>query len=242
VVPLALLSLVLFAADEKPQLVVLELSPQSGVDAQLATQLSDAVAAEATARGFFKVTTSKDVQTLLGIERQKQLMGCSDAGACLTELAGAMGARFVLSGQIGRVGNMFQLTLQTVDTQKAQPIGRSTKLAKTVDALRDQLPLAVADATATPQPSPPSRVLPFTLIGVGTVAVIAAAVVGLNALTLEAQTGADISSGSQLHMLSYYQSQQSTYAAERTISLIGLCVGAAIAVLGVVLLQMVSGP
>jgi hypothetical protein len=241
-VPLALLSLVLCAADEKPKLVVLELTPQAGVDAQLASLLSDAVAAQVTSRGFFSVTTSKDVQTLLGVERQKQLMGCSDAGACLTELAGAMGARFVLSGQLGRVGDTYQLTLQTVDTQKAQPVGRSTKLAKSVDALRDLLPYAVADATGTLAPSPPSRVLPFTLIGVGAAVVIASAVVGLNALTLEAQTGADIDSGGQLRMLSYYQSQQSTYGFERTVSLIGLCVGAALGVLGIVLLQLAGSP
>jgi hypothetical protein len=240
VLPVALLTLVLCAADDKPKLVVLDLTPQAGVEPQLASVLTDAVSSQVAARGFFDVTTSKDVQTLLGLERQKQLLGCHDEGSCLTELAGAIGARFVLSGQLARVGGTYQLTLQTLDTQKAQPVGRSMKLAKSFDALREQLPYAVADATGTPPPLPPSRVLPFTLIGVGVAAVIASAVVGLNAITQETQINQDLMSGSQLRSLSYYQQAQSNYGTQRTISLIGLCAGLVIGVLGIVLLQTVS--
>jgi hypothetical protein len=36
---------------------------------------------------------------LLGLERQKQMLGCAeDSSNCLAELAGALGARFVLNG------------------------------------------------------------------------------------------------------------------------------------------------
>jgi len=39
-----------------------------------------------------KVFSEGDIQTLLGVERQKALLGCSDSGAnCLAELANAPG-------------------------------------------------------------------------------------------------------------------------------------------------------
>src|SRR5438309_267107 len=53
-----------------------------------------------------KVTSRSEMQALLGLERQKELMGCSDesTASCLAELAGALGADGVLTGTLGKVG------------------------------------------------------------------------------------------------------------------------------------------
>jgi len=76
-------------ATEKPRLAVLALTA-SGVDAPAAEALGDTVTAVAAKAGWFQVTSQKDMQTLLGLERQKQLLGCSEAqSACMAELAGA---------------------------------------------------------------------------------------------------------------------------------------------------------
>src|ERR1035437_4610302 len=90
------------AAGERPKLMVLELTTPAA-DSQAASALTDAVATEVAARGFFEVVSAKDMQTLQGIERQRQLVGCADESRCLMELAGALGARFVISGQLGRL-------------------------------------------------------------------------------------------------------------------------------------------
>src|SRR5207248_3217749 len=111
---------------------------------------------------IFDVVSSKDFQTLLGMERQKAALGCgADSSSCLSELAGALGARFVLSGSLARLGDTYQLSLQTLDSTKAQPIGRSTRLAKDLATLRAQLGYTVAEATATPLPAPPSHLLAY---------------------------------------------------------------------------------
>src|SRR5206468_3795433 len=47
-----------------------------------------------------KVTTATDVANVLGVERQKQLLGCGDQSACLAELAGALGVDGILSGSV----------------------------------------------------------------------------------------------------------------------------------------------
>src|SRR5205823_34600 len=118
-----------------------------------------------------------------------------EKSSCLTELAGAAGARFVLSGSLAKLGDVVQLTLITLDSRNAQPIGRSTRLAKDVSGLRLQLPIAVAEATATPLPPPPSRVLPFTLLGVGAASLIAGGVVGFFALSSEAAINRELMNG-----------------------------------------------
>jgi hypothetical protein len=223
---LAALLLAAGGAAEKPKLVVLELTAQQGVEASLASSLSDAVTAEVAARGFFQASSSHEIQTLLGVERQRQLLGCSDEGACQTELAGAMGARFVLSGQLSKVGDAYQLTLQTLDTQKAVTVARSMRLVKEVNALRDQLPYAVAEATGTPLPPPPSHILPYSMIAAGGALIIAGGVLGLNTVVQEGQITSELKSQTQLHTYGYYVDQRSTLGQQRTFALVGLLAGA----------------
>ena len=50
------------------------------------------------------VVTPAEVMTLLGRERQRQLLGCGEAAeSCLAELAGALGIDGVLLGEIAAV-------------------------------------------------------------------------------------------------------------------------------------------
>ena len=63
------------------------------------------ITSEVQRRGFFQVISQQDIATMLGLERQKQLMGCADdSTSCLAELSGALGARFVMSGTLTRLG------------------------------------------------------------------------------------------------------------------------------------------
>lgn len=113
-----ILALALGAAAEKPKIIVLDLSAGGGVAPDVVQALSETVATRLAARNFFEVVSSRDIATLVGLERQKQLMGCSEeAASCLAELSGSLGARFVLSGSVTRLGDSYQLNLQTLDTQ-----------------------------------------------------------------------------------------------------------------------------
>lgn len=227
---LTILTALALSAPEKPKLAVLDVQG-SGVAPELVTAITESMTQEATRRGFFDVIASSDIRTLLGMERQKQLMGCSEGSSCTAELAGALGARFVLSGTLTRLGEALQLTLQTLDTQKAQPIGRSIRIATDVRELVDQLPFAVAEATATPLPQPPSRVLPVTLVALGGAALLGGAILGGSTILEENGLNRDLSrdpaSGAFLRYAQYVD-LDARLSLQRTISLIGLIAGGAL--------------
>ena len=57
-----------------------------------------------------------DNGSMLGIERQKQLVGCGeDSSSCMAELSGALNARYVLGGSVSRFGDALQLNLPLFD-------------------------------------------------------------------------------------------------------------------------------
>src|SRR5450432_1754754 len=57
-----------------------------------------------------QVTTAKAIEQLLGVERQKQLLGCNEQHAsCLVEIANALGSDGIVFGEIAKVGASYQV-------------------------------------------------------------------------------------------------------------------------------------
>jgi len=227
-------------SEKKPRLIIndftaLRVSPEE------ASALSDAVATYLAARGLFEVLGPRDVQTLLGLERQKQLVGaCNDDPlACSLDMSKLVSARFALAGSLARVGNAYQLTLQLIDTERSQAISRSSKLAGSLEALRELVPYAASEATGSPLPPPPSRVLPVTLLAAGGATLLSGGVVGLLALSKEGQLNDELCpggpgpdgrcAGSNLRDHAFYVVQQQNLTVQKALS-IGLMVGGALLV------------
>ena len=246
---LLLVGLPAFAAEptEKPRLVVnefqaLEVSPQE------AAALGDAVVTWLSHRGLFEVVGPRDVQTLVGTERQRALLGLceSDPLACSLDLSKVMSARFVLSGQLAKVGSAYQLSLQMVDTARSETAGRTSHLAGSLEALRALVPWAAAEATGSPLPPPPSRALPITLMSVGGSTILAGGVVGLLALSRQAQLndelcpgGPDASgrcNGSGLQGRDFYVAQQDALTVQKVLAVGLMGAGAVMLGLGIWLL------
>ena len=240
---LAAIAVLLCAGDalaEKPKLVVLALTVPKELDAATAAAMDDAIASEAGRRGYFEAISSREVAVLLGLERQKQLLGCAeDSTSCLAELSGALGARFILSGSLARIGAAWQLSLQMQDSQKTQTVGRSTRIAKDVTSLRGLLPWMLAEATATPVPPPPSKVLPIVLISSGALLVVAGGFVGVQALQREAALQRELERGKTLPGLlapaADYQADETSLRWQKNGSLLGVGIGAAAVGLGIYL-------
>lgn len=199
------------AATAKPakvKLLVTALTPAGGISPEVAGAITEAITTEVGRRGFFDPLSARDVATITGAERQRQMLGCSEGSeSCLSELAGALGARFVLSGTLAKLGAAYQLTLQTLDTARAQPLGRATRIAKDLEQLRAALPIDVAEATATPLPEPPSRVMQYSLITAGAVAFLGGSLATFDSITREAALSRELQDPSTLRSLSYYREQ-----------------------------------
>jgi hypothetical protein len=85
------------------------------------------------------VVTPNEVATLLGRERQRQLLGCADNGeSCTAELAGALGADGVVLGELAAVGDVLQLNLKVV-SDSGRPLATWTKRVQGVNRLLDAL-------------------------------------------------------------------------------------------------------
>lgn len=229
-------------AEELPRLAVTDLIPQ-GATPQQAAAMTDAIVSALASRKLFQVISSRDLETLLGAERQKQLLGVCEVNpdACASDIASATIARFVLSGQLAKVGSAFQLSLQMVDTQKGVTVARSTRLASDLETLRTLVPYAAAEATGTPLPPPPSRVVPITLIAVGGGTFVAGGVVGLLALSRQQLLNDELCpsgavagercGGVNLHPRDFYIQRDAELATQKALS-IGLMIGGA-ALMGV---------
>ncbi len=95
-------------------------------------------------KGAFQVTSSQELKSVIELEGEKQSLGC-DAGAssCLAEVANAMGARFVIFGQVGAVDAQLILTLQLFDSTTGANAGRLVVQRASASELVDALPATI---------------------------------------------------------------------------------------------------
>ena len=78
--------------------------------------------AQRITRPGIKVVTSTDMANILGMERQRELLGCSESSGCTAELIGALGADGLLVGEIAKVGPVVQVNLKIVSGRSAETI------------------------------------------------------------------------------------------------------------------------
>src|SRR4051812_36888184 len=101
---LALLVATAVSAAPTPKTISLALPRLNGVNlAAGEAELQAQRLAEKFSGYGIKVLTSHDVEAVLGMERQKQLMGCADDSSCLTEIVGALGVDGILLADLGRI-------------------------------------------------------------------------------------------------------------------------------------------
>ncbi|MFZ5446139.1 MAG: hypothetical protein ACOZQL_39495 [Myxococcota bacterium] len=89
------------------------------------------------------VISNRDVQTVLGLERQRQLLSCNtDDSSCLAELVGALGVDGIIQGNVGQFGASLQLDLKVLAAGTATVLATSSARADSEEALLRELDLA----------------------------------------------------------------------------------------------------
>ena len=87
-----------------------------------------------------EVVTNREIASLLGMERQKSLLGCTDqATSCFAELASALGADAVLLGDVAKVGSRIQVNLKIVAAGTGKTLAIFSETVASEDALLDAL-------------------------------------------------------------------------------------------------------
>ncbi len=100
------------------KIVLLPLASLGGVPNETAQLLGDALAGELRKRAGISVLTQADVSALLGVEKTRQMLGCTESG-CIAEIGGALGADRVMHGSLGRVGDSLVVNLSALDPRRA---------------------------------------------------------------------------------------------------------------------------
>jgi TolB-like protein len=176
---------------KRQKMAVMDLKAVQGVSQGTAEILGNVIAADMAKQGF-DVIAKSDIQAMLGFQKDRALLGCTEDASCIAEIGGSLGVDYVLTGQVGKIGSQFNISLLVVDSRKARVV---TRLSSFCDANEDALVRAAREGTGTltmairggPEPEAPSR--PFTRSprtayaawGVGAALVVGGALAGLSA-------------------------------------------------------------
>jgi TolB-like protein len=134
------------AQDHEPvgkiAIAVTEFVSKGGVDQSKMDALSDMMANQIREMGPFKVIGKADILAALKLEEQKQLLGCAD-DSCLAEIGGALGAKYIVVGNISLFTNTWLLNLKLLDVEKIEVIkGVSRSITGAEDVFINALPQA----------------------------------------------------------------------------------------------------
>ncbi len=119
---------------------------QVKVPKALVASFSETFAARLGESGALRVTTQRDIVTVLGLERQRQLLGCAEESAsCLAELAGALGAEGFITGDVSQVGRVLQLNLKII-SPSGKTLFSALRRVSTPEAMLQELDAVAAEA------------------------------------------------------------------------------------------------
>lgn len=166
---------VLLFASPEPVKVAAPAFSLAGVDPKLGAVFQERFVSRLGAADL-RVTSQQDIAQVLGLERQKQLLGCStESSSCLAELAGALGVDLVLSGSVARSESGFIASIRVIRADDGQLVAAPNTRTRTegefldwLDATADSLRVTILQklrgkvATAPVEVAAPSRPLNLT--------------------------------------------------------------------------------
>jgi len=105
------------------------LQPLNGVKGDVAKMLMETFTAELGKLGWYEVMSVDEVQDMLGLEKMKDVMGCDDI-SCSADIAGGLGADFMVTGSVGKLATQLKLSLKLFDSKTRKVVKRVQKYTK----------------------------------------------------------------------------------------------------------------
>jgi hypothetical protein len=116
-------------ADKDLKVVVPGVYAYEGVPKGAEGVLSDLLLNALLSRHNIQALGPADARAMLTAEQQRSLLGCNDE-TCMAELAGALGADWLIGGSVGKLDDLYVLSIQLIDARKAKVTSRATATLK----------------------------------------------------------------------------------------------------------------
>ena len=133
--------LVMAASDDRPPLVVASLQ-SNGVRKAHAVAVAELVRNAVAKSGNFLLVTPEETSAI-DSELQRQLSGGCTESTCVTELGGALGAQYLITGSLNQAGRRLLLTLKLIDIERLVAANTASVHAPGIEQLMDRVAITV---------------------------------------------------------------------------------------------------
>ena len=147
-----------------PKIAVWDLDARN-TPASHAKELTSILVSEIAQTKKFEAFSQENVRTLAGFTAERMMLGCTDS-KCLTAL-GQMDIAKLISGSVGKIGNVYSISLNLFDTQNAKAENAISEFCRTEEELIPMVQRAVrkllglpVEASASILPPPPKPAAP----------------------------------------------------------------------------------
>jgi iron complex outermembrane receptor protein len=134
-----------FSNQEQVAIGVMGFESIGGIPQKQVNFIADIIAGHISKLGDVRVVSKSDIVSMLDLEKQKRLAGCTDK-ECFADIAGALGVPWMVTGNMGILGESIIINLKLINVKSAYVAGRATRRIKgDVDDLLDELPKAAEE-------------------------------------------------------------------------------------------------
>lgn len=153
-------------AAEKPRVVVLGIGASSEKLKPIADSVAEQLLTELGRTGRLDAMGTSDVSAVLGLERQKQMLGCSDqSSSCLAEISAAMGAPWLVTGNLAQLGKAMRVDIKLIRAKDGKAVfrdGRNVKDESEIFDIVSEMAKSMVASMDLPPPEAPAPVAKAT--------------------------------------------------------------------------------
>ncbi len=124
---LLLTTLLMGTAAHADRVFVGAITPGANADPAIVAVLDEKLLASLRRQRQHEIVGARDVQAMMDVEAARQNSGCESGLSCEAELAGALDAPIIVTGQVGQVGNTWVLSLTRLDRTSMTVLARTTR-------------------------------------------------------------------------------------------------------------------
>lgn len=120
-------------AEELPSVIVMNLARGANVPEDVPKALTGLLTGALGREKRLRFVSGQELAQMMELEGEKARMGCDGDESCLSDIAGALGARFAVGGSITQLGELEVLQLRLLDVYRAESLSRVSRSARSVE-------------------------------------------------------------------------------------------------------------